>query len=95
MEWTIHRINDELQHTQAPGPNVSSASVLEPLAYSFEHNQAGLNITLMDAQGQEAASVFIEIGSDGKTPVLRVWDGENGTGHDPIINRPFVMEGAE
>lgn len=90
MEWTVQKITGEVHQTHAP-----AAIVTQPMRYIVTQTPVGLDVTLLDEQGEEAANVFLEIGGDGKTPVLRVWDCEQGMGNDPVYERKLVLTQAQ
>lgn len=84
-------IDGQLTRTHAVTDTGDHPIILQPLRYVIQQNQYGLDVTLLDADGEEAASVFIAIDADGKTPVLRIWDCELGMGNDPVHTRRMHM----
>jgi len=99
--YTVTHQNDTLSvsgvltHTQAPdlaNPGaVQAAVVTEALPYVIRLTPHGIEVTLTHGDGP-LASVFLEISSDGRTPVLHVHDGVNGAEQDPTVFLPLLLD---
>lgn len=81
-----------LTTTQASAP-AGVTMTLTPRAYNVQVTDAALTVNLLSSQGEAVACIHVEIGSDGVTPTVRLWDGESGLEGDPVYTRYLFLPG--
>lgn len=82
------RLNGIVKHTAHP----DTVSVVQPLIYRLEQTRTDISLSLYGPDHTELANIHIEIGPDGKTPIMRVWDEEKGLWGEPVLTRQLVIK---